>query len=319
MHRLTAILVAASFAAPGLPAQQQKPRTTGTGGTAKTAPKQEGIAGKVKVTADAMQSPAEEAVRGLITALQKQQAAALWDFLPGSYQKELNGLVQSVAGKVDAKVYDQSLAMLRRMAAATSAKKQFILGTAAVKGMIAGREGDAGRIIDGVAALLESVANSELKSHASLLTFDGRKFLDKTGRELLTQVMQIAAMGGDDPMKTLGAMTVKTVEQAGDRVLLKFSAPGKPPATEQYQLVEGKWLPSELVAKWGKFIPDARRKIAAMPDGGDKKEQAKLRMSLSMAEGILKRFEEAESQAEFDEVLGGLTGMGAARPSPARR
>jgi hypothetical protein len=318
MNRLTAALVSALLAVPAL--AQTKGTQPRTGTTARTAPKNDGIAGTLKVTPDASASPAEESVRGLIAALQKKQAAALWDFLPTSYQRELNGLVQTLATKVDPRLYDQSLALLSRTSQLLTAKKQFILGTPTVKGMIAGREGDAGKVLDGVATLLDSIANSELKNHASLLTFDGRKFLDKTGRDLLSQLMQIAAMGGDDPMKILSAMKVKTVEQAGDRVLLSFSAPGKPPATEQYQLVEGKWLPSDMVEKWNQSIPDARRRIAALPDGGDKKQQAQVRMQLDMVNSMLKRFEDADTQAEFDEAVQALTGMrAAARPAPGGR
>ncbi|HLJ11256.1 MAG TPA: hypothetical protein VKU82_08705, partial [Planctomycetaceae bacterium] len=59
---------------------------------------------------------ADAAVLAVIDDLKQNRLEGLWDFLPGSFQKDLNDLAQSFAERMDPQVWNSTFAVLRKLA-----------------------------------------------------------------------------------------------------------------------------------------------------------------------------------------------------------
>lgn len=301
LHRGLLSVATVLFVA-NLPAQDQQPPAAPGGAAPTTA------------------SAAERACKTLVASLREGQAAAMWEFLPKSWQTDVNSVVRTLADKVDARLYEQAFAVLQRTAKVLADKKQFVLNTPAIQQMAPGAGKDqmsAG--YDQLVQVLQAVGKSELAKHAALQKFDGARFCKGGGSALLRQLMQAPQADGSTGADMLAGMQVKTLAQNGNRVLLQFSIPGQKPSREEYLQVEDKWLPMELVRKWPTVIKQARMALAAMPAGGNQEDQAQMRLALGMADSVLKQFEDADTQAEFDAVFTSLQGLAGGQPRAQRR
>ncbi|MBK8097909.1 MAG: hypothetical protein IPK26_12430 [Planctomycetes bacterium] len=303
MHLHRGLLsVATALFATVLPAQDQQPPAA-PGGAATTAG-----------------SAAEQACKNLIASLRDGQGAALWEFLPKSWQTDVNTTVRTMADKVDARLYEQAFVILQQAAEVLADKKQFVLNTPALKQLSPGAQKaqmEAG--YDQLVQALRAIGGSELGKHSALQKFDGARFCKSGGSALLQQLMQATQADGSTGADMLAGMSVKTLAQNGNRVLLQFTVPGQKPSKEEYLQVEGKWVPVELVRKWPTVIKQAKMALAAMPAGGNQEDQAQMRMGLGMADSVLKQFAAAKTQAEFDAVFSGLQGLAGGQARAQRR
>jgi hypothetical protein len=249
---------------------------------------------------------AEQQVRLLIGGLQAGKAEALWDFLPASWQQDLDGLVRDLARKVDPKVWEQGMSVMGRVGEIVQSKRAFVLGSQFGR-QLGGAEGPMAASLDGVGVVLRALATSDLAKHRGLQQFEGRKFCAGAGRAMMAQLL---ASGDGKAKAELQTLRVRGVRQDETTATVTIAGVGKPAETEDYRLVEGRWVPLRLTRSWATTIEKARTAVNALPDGGDKRQQLQVRTVLSMVEGVLKHAEEAETQQEFDEAIAPLLQMG---------
>ena len=70
---------------------------------------------------------ADVAVSTVFKGLWKNKPQVLWEFLPPSYQQDVNNLVHEFADKMDAELWSRSSRFSRRAATLLSTRKRFIL------------------------------------------------------------------------------------------------------------------------------------------------------------------------------------------------
>ncbi|HEX5054493.1 MAG TPA: hypothetical protein VFZ65_22125, partial [Planctomycetota bacterium] len=270
--------------------------------------------------ADSPPAPGGAAVRSarqeletLRAAAQRGDAVAFWDWLPDSYQGDLEGCVHDLAERVDAKVYERAMKLLARIAKVGVDKQRFLFANAEVAAAMAGdpaRAKTARASYGAVMTMLGELASSDLASVEGLRRFDGRRFLTKTGKPMLLALFAIAREQGHDPATEFAGMSFEIARQRGDTADVSMRTPGEPDKVETFVHTEGRWLPEQLVRDWSRTMRDARARIAAMPKGGDGRQMAQLRLVLGTVEGFVRKFEEAETQQEFDEVLQDVQAFG---------
>jgi hypothetical protein len=213
--------------------------------------------------------------------------------------------VRELATRVDAKTYDRSWQLMRRIAKVAIDKQEFVFGTPTVAAFLQGNPEQQKKVraaYGAICRLVQEVANSDLSTIEGLRSFDGRKFLAKSGKPMLDTMYSLARLQGQDPVRVLEQSTVKTLRQDGDEAQIELRAPGKAPEVTTFVMSGGRWLPQELVRDWRKNMDKMRAKIEAMPPAGDRQSAAQLGLVLGTVESYVRKFEEAETQAEFDEV-----------------
>lgn len=268
---------------------------------------------------------AQQEIEGLLAAAARGDAVAFWDWLPSGYQQDVEGLVHDLADKVDGATYDRTWQLVKRLAHVGAQKREFVFGNAQVAAMLGKDQEQAENamvVYGAVLGLLGTVADSEVGTLEGLRSFDGRMFLKHSGKQLLDTLLTIASLQGNDARRLLARTTVHTVEQSGDRAKVELRAPGKEPEAEVLVQHEGRWLPAQMVREWQRTMAQAKARLAALPKAGDAKSTAQARVVLGTLEGFVKKFEDVESQEDFDEVLAevmAFAGRGTAPRSAVRR
>lgn len=200
-------------------------------------------------TALPLAKAADDGPESLITtpiqALEDNNPRLLWDMLPASYQKDLNGLVQSFAKEMDAELWDAGAALLGNVGELLRTKKDLV--AEALSGMaeqfgsptpdVPITEMASGLEIAG--SLLEKLAKSDLGSMSKMKTIDLGNVADTLGRDLMTLIEESAkATGETDPfgLEMLRGIKVEVVSEDGDNATIKVS--GLPEAADLGALPE---------------------------------------------------------------------------------
>lgn len=262
---------------------------------------------------------ADQAVLRVVNALTENKPIAVWDALPASYQKDVTGLVHSAIAKVDADLYNQSVALGQRVAKLLGDKKQFILGHPMIAQQIPNKA-EVEKQWDGIVSLLSTVLNSELATHDKAKKVDIGSFLDKTGSKVMGDMTNLAKLvpGGEGPgaeneytqmIKKAKAIKATMVKEEGDKATVKMETPGEEPANVEFVRVEGKWIPADMAKEWSGMIAEAQKEIAAMKDDDMKKAKEMAIPMLGMVGGLLSTLENAKTQEEFNAAVNGLMQM----------
>lgn len=190
-------------------------------------------------TALPLAKAADEGPESLITtpiqALEDNNPRLLWDMLPASYQKDLNGLVQSFAKEMDAELWDAAFDLAGSVGELLRTKKDLVaesmtavegLGLSMPKGPN-GEELPMEDLIKGmelVGTMLEKVAKSDLGSLAKLKTADLGTIAETLGSEIMTLIDESEDSRVDTwGVETLRGIEVEVVSEEGDNATIKVS------------------------------------------------------------------------------------------------
>ena len=176
--------------------------------------------------------------------------------LPASYQKDLNGLVQTFANEMDAELWDAGLGLAGGIGELLRTKKDLVAES--LTGMAEGLdtlnfEGPDGEDmpmpmmimgLEMIGTMLEKFAKSDLGTIAKLKTVDLGNVADTLGRDMMTIMEDSAKAAGEtDPfgLELLRGIKVEVVSEDGDNATIKVS--GLPEAVDLGALTE---LPGSL-------------------------------------------------------------------------
>ncbi|MCA9527678.1 MAG: hypothetical protein KC549_15425 [Myxococcales bacterium] len=282
------------------------------------APASAGAAAAAKTDAPAKEMTADAAIMAVMAGAAKGDPTAIWNFLPASYQKDVNDMVHDFGAKVDAELWDKGFAVLGKAIGVFKNKKDFILKSPMFAQAMQNPMLPPGAIDknwDAVVGMLDTVANSELSKAANLKTLDVGAFAAGTGKKVMGQGLALAKAMGQDPTAVLSAFKAELVKTEGDKATVKLSAPGGGEGKEeQFVKVDGKWIPADMQASWSREMGQAKAQMAAIPGEMAQAKQMAMPM-LGMVEGTLDKLAGAADQAAFDGVLmGAMAAMGGGAP-----
>jgi hypothetical protein len=267
----------------------------------------------------------EGTVQAVAKALAEHKPQALWSAMPASYQKDVTGLIQTFAEKMDKEVYDTTFKVAGKLTQVLQEKKDFILSHPMLQqGMVKGDE--VRKNWDSLVGLLDTLMGSEIKSIDSLKTLDVGKFLAGTGGKLMKQAADLSKMTPQDQMgkelDNLANIKVEVLPSAEGGTKLKISAPNAPEQEVEMVQVEGKWIPKQIADDWQDAMAKARKGLDEMKMGENK---AQAMMMLGGIGGALDGLLAAKDQQEFNalagqalgSILGGFMGGGMGAPGGA--
>jgi len=127
-------------------------------------------------------------VKAVADGLANNNPRVVWAAMPESWQKDVDGVVDSFADAVDTEIYDKSFALISKLGDVLKNKKSLILELA--KDEQAGRQLplDASKIetnYDAVVSMVNTIAKSDLAKKDSLKSMNIGKFLGSTGASIM--------------------------------------------------------------------------------------------------------------------------------------
>lgn len=266
-------------------------------------------------------------VRSAVKAAEGEPQA-LWTALPESYQKDVQGLLQSFAGGMNEQLWNDGFKIAQKTVKVLETKRELILGHPRLKGVLTDDEVAKGW--DPAVRVLSALVNSDIKSLEGVKKLDVEKFLGGPVASMLEDAMKTAELaaakmpGPDAKELTSFRSKLKTAKisvekKDGDTATVKIEVEGEEPELQEMVRVEGKWIPKELADQWPGAIAQAKLAVAALKIGPETVVQ--FNMMKGMIDPVLDGLLQAKTQEEFDAqiaaVMKALGGRGAGMDQPA--
>lgn len=209
---------------------------------------------------------ADVAVRNVLAGLQRKDLRAMWEFLPPSYQADVQELLQDIGKRVDEKSWGPFVATCRKAHLVTTQ----IIRRLDESGEVA-NDSDrelAAKLRD-IEQVLKVVCESELSDVARLRQLDALRFLGGTGNQLV-EVMTNGTLSdsrlGTDAFSQFGAVKVELLESIGDSAELNVQWPGQDATQHKFVRVEKCWIPKTLAEAWPTDFPKVREQCLVWAD-----------------------------------------------------
>lgn len=243
------------------------------------------------------------ALQTVISEFAAGNGGILWQALPGSYQSDVNTLVQLAGTKIDPEIYDQSFALLGRIGDVLGKQQAFILNSAMSEGRSAEEKAEIEAAFPSLLGFIETVATSSIATSSGLQSFDGQQFFNTTVSQVATYATEIAAIAGEETSLADYVAVVVTAEDVTDTsALLTINLPEQEPEEEAFSKVEGRWVPTEMATGWSEGILEATENLNAMSSEDMAAQKPQIMGVLTMLDGVLTQLEAAETQEQFDQA-----------------
>ena len=234
----------------------------------------------------APEGPAAASFQQTLVAFQGGRLDLAFEFLPASYQADLETIVHSFAEKTDAELWSQSFGLLGKLAQVMKTKKEMIFEFEPFKHLP--------QMIsikphwDDLAAGLQELSKSEVANLDFLKSCEMKRLLSSANR-LLTGI----------PLPKFGNMTVTTLKSDDQFATLTYreSKEGEPTQVE-FVKIEGKWLPRSMVDGWSAGIADARKRVTQW-SAQIAANKSTITQALESTGDSLERIRQAKNQEEF--------------------
>ena len=246
-----------------------------------------------------------ESMQYLMQGVADQKMEVVWEFLPASYQSDVNGLAHQFADKMDPEIYNEMFAIAQRVAKLLQDKKEYILKNEMLESPKTSPE-EVAKYYDPSVDILASLANSDLSTIEKLKTFDGGKFLSTSGSQIAKDFATISGLmpqkeGDPGFTEKLKQAKVTLVSSEGDQATIKIEVPGEQTKEEVMVKVEDKWIPQTLAKNWKSKIESAQQSLDKLKpeDITSKKDQAMA--GFKQLNATLAQLENAKTEKEFNE------------------
>jgi len=262
-------------------------------------PKPEGGGVSVDLGPAARQGPADSADKAVLAAIQglkQNHLDAIWDFLPESYQKDLNELVHNFAERMDAEFWTRTVAVVRKLTGVLKTKKEFLRGP-----------DQAGTDWASLADILETILDSELADLEKLKKADAGKILAGTGGKILGQLRAFSKLTSNDSfaedLNRLSRTEVKLISSTGDTARLKLTATDEEPRDVDFVRIEGKWIPQSMANEWIENMGEARARLSVLSPESFAEQKPQYIAILGAVDDVLDKLRATKSRDEFNGVL----------------
>lgn len=248
-----------------------------------------------------------ESMQALIDGINNQETQAAWNFLPASYQSDMNGLAHDLATKMDPEVYNGTFETGQRMAKLLKDKKDFILKNPMIQGLPAPQE-KVQKYWDPAVDILSAIVNSDISSLDKLKSFDGGKFLGTTGNQIAKNLVVLSELvptkeGEASLSEKLKQTKVTLVSTEGDTATIKIEAPGEEAKEETLVKVEDKWIPQNLADSWKSQMEKAQKQLAELTPEKVNAQKEQTLAGLKKTNEVLAQLESAKTEEEFNKTL----------------
>ncbi|MBM3966075.1 MAG: hypothetical protein FJ308_13580 [Planctomycetes bacterium] len=265
---------------------------------------------------------AKDFVDAVFGELAKGNMIVLWDAFPANKQKEVEEVVINFAKRLDSRTFDMVRKTRNSIVEILKKQQNFIINSEVLQIPSELRE-DFTRSYPAAVELADSVISKDLLDGKRLQKGDLRNLLDPYFKKVNQSGEAFAASFPEghpvrqeyEKAKKLGVASAKySVDNIqSDRAEVNMEIENLPPGAENkplvITLVDGRWLPEDLVRNWDTTMMQAKGLIAVM--NPDQIHQG-VSSVLLLANAPINNLKNAKTQEEFDRTLKELQALLAA-------
>ncbi len=247
----------------------------------------------IPLVSTAREGTAESTFQQTLIAFQEGRLESVLDFLPPSYQADVNTLLHDFAGKMDAEIWSASFNLLAKVANILKSKKTLILSLDGVK-----RTPQIESIKphwDAIAAGIFEVASSDVA--------DLSKLKQANARDLLTSAGKIFRRMPLPPFDEVQVMTIKS-DSTTATLSFRENRDADPKQVE-FVLIEGKWLPKWIADGWSSSVADAKATLEDLPNRVSVVKPEAMKQ-IDAINGMMEQLQSAKTSDEFSAAVAPL-------------
>lgn len=263
----------------------------------------------------------EGVVEQVSKALADGKYQVLWEMLPESHQKDLQGVLLEFTNRMDPALYDHIVAIVEFTTRMVEKQKERLLKHPVV--LEFGIESEKlSTAMDGGIVIGKALLDSELYSLAELQGVDIPTFLATTGPKIVSALPALAAAIPAEQAAMLGPVeqafgiagslkSVKATRVSGDdnATVIRVEVEGQDPTEVEFVKVEGKWIPKQLQESWPTILDQFRQMIAMVPDKTNKEAVAKVIGYMPLVWGSIQNLNNMETDEKFNKQLNIVVGL----------
>ena len=250
--------------------------------------------------------------------MSKGHAEMVTKWLPPKYVKDINEVVQLLAGKIEPhqKVYDKLFVIADKISQVMEKKREFLVDF--VDDNDIGQKNIRKNFDENWASAvfaLKTLAKSEISSIDKLKKFDLTLFMRNTGTAIMMETKKHASKSSDKEVKAFFSgekVSAKVIKEDGKAASVEMTSPGGKKEIVELVNVDGHWVPKTLAENWDKSMEAAKKAISEMKDAEIKKQLPEIVGQLSGFETALDQMLAAKTKEEFESVSV-LSGLAKAR------
>jgi hypothetical protein len=243
---------------------------------------------------------ASAAVKRVLAGLREGRPAAVWEFLPPGYQRDVNELVHHLARTADPEIWQRTVAVLAKLADVLKTQRALLNQP---EGAPAATEIDVPLAWLQSAEVLELLVASDLADPARAARLDVGEFLGGTGAELFHRMEQLSQVGANNLLRSqlseLSRIQVRQVKAQGDEATVELEIPGQPAEQVEFVRIEGRWIPRALADGWIEQIGRANAVVSTLSAENLGPTRAHVLALLDDLEKTLDRLGAAADRAQF--------------------
>jgi hypothetical protein len=273
-----------------------------------------GIQAAAAAVAEVVSTPAPapgdpvSAVKVALGAVQQGRLEQAYDFLPPSYQQDIDQLVGNFAVKMDAEVWSAAFTVLRKAVDVLKTKQDMVLALIPQGGPQGPNPAATEQLRQNwgdMVQSLELVIASDISDLERLKNISTRRYLATTGNKFFAQMQVLsAAGGGGNPLDELKKTTVELVSHDGNQAVLRIKGSRDPNGQEQpFVQVDGRWIPQSLADDWADHIQKAKDQLEQITPELVAAQKGKALEHLKVVEQTLDGMLSAQKPEEFQAAV----------------
>ncbi len=247
----------------------------------------------IPLVSTAKEGTAESTFQQTLIAFQEGRLETVFDFLPPSYQADVNSLVHDFAGKMDPEIWSSSFNLLTKVSHLLTSRKTLILSLDGVKN---------NPQIESIKPHWDAIANGIRDISSSDVT-DLSKLKQANVRDLVASASKVLRQMPLPPFGDLQVMTVKSDSTAAT-LSYRETKDGDPKQVE-FVLIEGKWLPKSIANGWSSGVAEVKAMLDEFPHriSAVKPEYMK---QIDAIGGMIEQLQSARTSDEFNAAVAPL-------------
>jgi hypothetical protein len=251
------------------------------------------------------QQTADAAVLAVVSGFRENRPQVIWEFLPQSYQQDINSLAHEFSGQMDPELWGRTVAAGEKLTVLLKTRKEDFLSYTPLWDLLGHSIENLTVKWDGLVGLLETLIHSDLSDLERMKSFDGQNFFASFEARGTSQLRDFTILLPEkNPFHLLDEMLAGaevTANQTGESSSLVQITTGQGETRGfEFVKVEGKWIPEYWAETWKQEIELNREKIVTELDLKvlQQKKQSMLPV-LAKIESELDQLLNAESRDQF--------------------
>ncbi len=249
----------------------------------------------------ATQPGAAGAVEAALEGFRTGHLDVAFDFLPPSYQKDVNRVVHEFAERVDPELWSMTVQLLDRVNTVLRLKKNILLPLFPPRGE--GQPSSLPMAWDDFTSAADLMIHGKLDDLNELKQADVRELLRTDVGRAVRRLMILSSLanpGRPDPLAELGQVQIDLVEATGSTARVRITPPGQTDVEPtDFVKVDGKWIPRSLAEGWEDGIRNARQWIRLWSRDFNAAEANRVRDTLTVWEHVLDEMLAAQSAEQM--------------------